>query len=100
MATAAGSTRTTFYQHFSSKAEVMSALLTKVDAILTTADDPPLTALVASGSRNQIQVAGPQVLAMGRDQAGSWGSYRRRSRRQSARRQVRIRRGRGQGRMP
>lgn len=54
IATAAGSTRTTFYLHFSSKAEVMSALLTKVDAILTAADDPTLTAVVASGSRNQI----------------------------------------------
>ena len=40
IATAAGSTRTTFYLHFSSKAEVMSALLTKVDSILTAADDP------------------------------------------------------------
>ncbi|MEN0138093.1 MAG: TetR/AcrR family transcriptional regulator [Rhodococcus sp. (in: high G+C Gram-positive bacteria)] len=56
IATAAGSTRTTFYLHFSSKAEVMSALLTKVDAILTTADDPTLTAVVASGSREQIRV--------------------------------------------
>ncbi|MGX7728813.1 TetR/AcrR family transcriptional regulator [Rhodococcus sp. 2H158] len=55
IATAAGSTRTTFYLHFSSKAEVMSALLTKVDAILTTADDPTLTAVVASGSRDRIQ---------------------------------------------
>ncbi len=29
----------------------MSALLTKVDTILTAADDPTLTAVVASGSR-------------------------------------------------
>ncbi|RZL84900.1 MAG: TetR/AcrR family transcriptional regulator [Rhodococcus sp. (in: high G+C Gram-positive bacteria)] len=56
IATAAGSTRTTFYLHFSSKAEVMSALLTKVDAILTTADDPTLTAVIASGSRDLIRV--------------------------------------------
>ncbi|WP_420752917.1 TetR/AcrR family transcriptional regulator [Rhodococcus sp. O3] len=54
IATAAGSTRTTFYLHFSSKAEVMSALLTKVDSILTAADDPSLTAVVASGSRALI----------------------------------------------
>ena len=40
IATAAGPTRTTFYLHFSSKAEVMSALLTKVDAILTAARRP------------------------------------------------------------
>ncbi|MFC9554976.1 TetR/AcrR family transcriptional regulator [Rhodococcus sp. NPDC056960] len=55
IATAAGSTRTTFYLHFASKADVMSALLTKVDAILTAADDPTLTAVVASGSRDLIR---------------------------------------------
>lgn len=55
IATAAGSTRTTFYLHFSSKADVMSALLTKVDDILTAADKPPLTELVASGSRSEIR---------------------------------------------
>ena len=54
IASAAGSTRTTFYLHFSSKADVMSALLTKVDAILTAADNPTLTAVVASGSRGEI----------------------------------------------
>ena len=55
IATAAGSNRTTFYLHFSSKAEVVSALLMKVDAILTADDDPPLTAVVASGSRDLIR---------------------------------------------
>ena len=55
IATAAGSTRTTFYLHFASKAEVMSALLAKVDAILTSADDPPLPDVVASGSRALIR---------------------------------------------
>ncbi len=55
IATAAGSTRTTFYLHFSSKAEVMSALLTKAEAILTAASDPPLTEVVASGSRELIR---------------------------------------------
>ncbi len=55
IATAAGSTRTTFYLHFSSKAEVMSALLTKVEQILTEASDPPLTDVVASGSRDLIR---------------------------------------------
>lgn len=54
IASAAGSTRTTFYLHFASKAEVMSALLAKVDAILTAADDPPLTEVIASGSRYLI----------------------------------------------
>lgn len=56
IATAAGSTRTTFYLHFSSKSEVMSALLTKVDAVLTAADDPTLTDVVASGDRTQIHI--------------------------------------------
>ncbi|UYP17258.1 TetR/AcrR family transcriptional regulator [Rhodococcus sp. Z13] len=55
IATAAGSTRTTFYLHFSSKADVMSALLSKVDAILTGADDPDLTTVVASGSRALVR---------------------------------------------
>lgn len=55
IATAAGSNRTTFYLHFASKAEVVSALLMKVDAILTADDDPPLTAVIASGSRELIR---------------------------------------------
>jgi len=54
IASAAGSTRTTFYLHFASKAEVMSALLERVDAILTAVDDPPLPEVVASGSRELI----------------------------------------------
>jgi|APMI01.1.fsa_nt_gi AcrR family transcriptional regulator len=54
IASAAGSTRTTFYLHFSSKADVMSALLLKADAILTSADNPSLTDVVASGSRELI----------------------------------------------
>ena len=55
IATAAGSTRTTFYLHFSSKSEVMSALLSKAEEILTAASDPPLTDVVASGSRDLIE---------------------------------------------
>jgi AcrR family transcriptional regulator len=55
IATAAGSTRTTFYLHFSSKAEVMSVLLSKAEAILTVASDPPLATVVTSGSRALIQ---------------------------------------------
>lgn len=50
IASAAGSTRTTFYLHFASKAELMSALLERVDEILTSADDPPLPEVVESGS--------------------------------------------------
>lgn len=55
IASAAGSTRTTFYLHFASKAEVMRALLERVDAILTKDDDPTLTEVVASGSRYLVQ---------------------------------------------
>ena len=55
IASAAGSTRTTFYLHFASKAEVMSALLQKADSILTAVDDPPLSEVVRSGSRDLIE---------------------------------------------
>jgi AcrR family transcriptional regulator len=55
IASAAGSTRTTFYLHFASKAELMSALLEKVDTILTSADDPPLPDVVESGSRELVR---------------------------------------------
>jgi AcrR family transcriptional regulator len=55
IAQAAGSTRTTFYLHFSSKAVVMSALLQRVDAILTAPDDPALDEVVRSGSRALIR---------------------------------------------
>ena len=55
IATAAGSNRTTFYLHFTSKADVVSQLLMKVDAILTADDDPTLTDVVASGSRELIR---------------------------------------------
>jgi AcrR family transcriptional regulator len=54
IATAAGSTRTTFYLHFASKAELMSALLDRVDTILTGADNPSLREVVASGSRELV----------------------------------------------
>ncbi|MGC9670733.1 TetR/AcrR family transcriptional regulator [Planosporangium sp. 12N6] len=55
IATAAGSTRATFYLHFASKAKVMSALLERADAILTSVDDPPLPDVVASGSRYLVR---------------------------------------------
>ena len=54
IASAAGSTRTTFYLHFASKAELMSGLLKRVDTILTAADDPSLSEVVESGSRELI----------------------------------------------
>ena len=55
IASAAGSNRTTFYLHFTSKADVVSALLAQVDGILTAEDDPPLTDVIASGSRSLIR---------------------------------------------
>ncbi|MCG2621874.1 TetR/AcrR family transcriptional regulator [Arthrobacter sp. I2-34] len=55
IAGAAGTTRTTFYLHFSSKAELMSELITTVDKILTTVDDPPLSTVVELGRRNLVR---------------------------------------------
>lgn len=55
IAKAAGTTRTTFYQHFSSKAEVMHGLLERVRAILTTASDPELDVVVETGERELIR---------------------------------------------
>lgn len=49
IAAAAGTTRATFYLHFSSKAELMRALIAEADRILTAIDDPPLREVVASG---------------------------------------------------
>ncbi|GAB3345099.1 TetR/AcrR family transcriptional regulator [Modestobacter lapidis] len=55
IAAAAGTTRTTFYLHFPSKAQLLRELIAVVDTILTTADDPPLAAVIASGDRAQIR---------------------------------------------
>jgi AcrR family transcriptional regulator len=55
IAAAAGTTRTTFYMHFPSKAQLLRELITVVNTILTTSDDPPLSAVVASGDRVQIR---------------------------------------------
>lgn len=49
IAAAAGTTRATFYLHFSSKAELMRALISEADRILIEIDDPPLRDVVASG---------------------------------------------------
>jgi AcrR family transcriptional regulator len=54
IAGAAGTTRTTFYLHFSSKAELMSELITTVDQILTMVDNPPLSTVVESGQRELV----------------------------------------------
>ncbi|MFW0793467.1 TetR/AcrR family transcriptional regulator [Gordonia sp. CPCC 205515] len=55
IATAAGTTRATFYLHFPSKAEVMSELVRSADGLLTEADDPPLETVVEIGSRDLIR---------------------------------------------
>lgn len=55
IATAAGATRTTFYLHFSSKAELVSELLKRADEILTAVDDPSLTEVVRSGDADLIR---------------------------------------------
>ena len=54
IAAGAGTTRTTFYQHFKSKGELTQALIVEVNDILTSADDPPLASVIASGSREAI----------------------------------------------
>ncbi|MGE2834380.1 TetR/AcrR family transcriptional regulator [Mycobacterium sp. SMC-4] len=51
IAAAAGTTRTTFYLHFKSKAALIKELLAEADAVLTGDDDPPLAEVVRSGDR-------------------------------------------------
>jgi AcrR family transcriptional regulator len=54
IAAAAGTTRQTFYQHFASKSVMMKELITAVDDLLIAVDDPRLSAVVASGDREQV----------------------------------------------
>jgi AcrR family transcriptional regulator len=54
IAAAAGTTRQTFYQHFSSKAALMKELITAVDQLLIAQDDPRLSVVVESGDREAI----------------------------------------------
>ncbi|WP_345041855.1 TetR/AcrR family transcriptional regulator [Georgenia daeguensis] len=55
IAAAAGTTRTTFYMHFASKAQLMQDLVAELDEIFTSADDPPLRQVVRSGDRRLIR---------------------------------------------
>ncbi|MFH5821445.1 TetR/AcrR family transcriptional regulator [Georgenia sp. AZ-5] len=55
IAVSAGTTRTTFYMHFPSKAHLMRELVTEVNEIITSTDDPPLTTVVQSGDRAGIR---------------------------------------------
>ena len=52
IAAAAGTTRTTFYMHFPSKAQLLKQLIVVVNDILLTADDPHAE-VVASGDRER-----------------------------------------------
>jgi AcrR family transcriptional regulator len=54
IASGAGTTRTTFYLHFPSKAELMKSLIADLDELLVSSDDPPLSGVVASGQPAQI----------------------------------------------
>ena len=51
IATRVGATRATFYLHFSSKAELVRALVERTNEMLVSTDKPPLTEVVASGDR-------------------------------------------------
>ena len=55
IAASAGTTRTTFYMHFPSKAHMMRSLVTEVNEIFTGADDPPLSTVVESGDHRLIR---------------------------------------------
>lgn len=55
IAATAGTTRTTFYLHFKSKAALVKELIAEVDEILTAVDDPPLSAVVESGDPKLVR---------------------------------------------
>lgn len=55
IAGAVGTTRTTFYVHFTSKGDLIRCLVETVDEILTSIDQPSLPEVVASNSRDLIK---------------------------------------------
>lgn len=55
IAAGAGTTRTTFYLHFSSKAEMIHEVIRELDAMFTGADDPPLDVVIERGERGLIE---------------------------------------------
>jgi AcrR family transcriptional regulator len=55
IAAGAGTTRTTFYLHFASKAQLMGEVVKTVDAILTSVDDPSLSTVVELGKRDLVR---------------------------------------------
>ena len=58
IAAGAGTTRTTFYLHFASKAQLMGEVVKTVDAILTSVDDPSLSTVVELGKRDLVRTLG------------------------------------------
>jgi len=55
IAAGAGATRTTFYLHFKSKADVMHALLDEINDHIVSSDNPALTEVARIGSRDEIR---------------------------------------------
>lgn len=55
IARTAGATRTTFYLHFSSKADLVSQLLRRAEQIMVSTDGPPLSEVAHSGDRDLIR---------------------------------------------
>lgn len=56
IANAVGTTRTTFYLHFPSKADLVRSLVDTADEMMTSIDDPNMTDVVASNDREVIKV--------------------------------------------
>jgi AcrR family transcriptional regulator len=55
IASGAGTTRTTFYVHFQSKADLVKALIADLNDLLVSSDDPPLAKVIHSGQRVHIR---------------------------------------------
>ncbi|UDY23396.1 TetR/AcrR family transcriptional regulator [Nocardioides sp. Kera G14] len=55
IAVRAGANRATFYLHFSSKSELVAALVGEVNELVVSTDRPTLTDVVASGERGKIE---------------------------------------------
>lgn len=56
IAAGVGTTRTTFYLHFPSKADLVRSLVDTADEMMTSIDDPNMTDVVASNDREIIRV--------------------------------------------
>ncbi|CAI9410539.1 TetR/AcrR family transcriptional regulator [Nocardioides sp. T2.26MG-1] len=55
IATGAGTTRTTFYLHFSSKSQLMQAIIVDLNEMLVGNDDPTLQKVVEAGDRALVK---------------------------------------------